>query len=176
MSGKNIIPVTTNREAIDIQDGVTANLPWSKAGIVSYNLPLLSTLSTAENIMLPLWYSEKMRRKDVEPIVKQLLGKFGLSFILHYRQKKLNEYEILIVKFLRAIMRRPKYVLFIMPSNMVPSEDYATFKAFAESIPNFEVTIVEHTRYISEYMDTSFTETTYQNWLSKALKTRGDGK
>lgn len=170
MNMKNLINVTSNQEANDIQDSIITKLKWEYAGVVSYNLPLLSTLSAAENIMLPLWYSEGMRRKDAEPIVKELLGKFGISFIMHYRQKKLNEYEILIVKFLRAIMRRPEHVIFIMPNNMVPSEDYATFRAFADSIKDFEVTIVEHSRYISEYIDTTFTEIRYHTWLTRVLK------
>lgn len=168
MKMKNIIPVTASREASDMQESIIAKLGWKKAGIVSYNLPLLSTLSSVENIMLPLNYWDKMRRKDAEPIVVDLLEKFGLSFITHYRPKKLNEYEILIVKFLRAIMRRPGHVIFVMPNLMVPSEDYTTFKDFAGSLKDFDVTLIEHQRYLSEYIDTDFKETKYHSWITLA--------
>lgn len=166
MKMKNIITVTTSREAADMQDNIIAKLGWEYAGIVSYSLPLLSTLSSVENIMLPLNYWNKMRRKDSEPLVIDLLEKFGLSFITHYRPKKLNEYEILIVKFLRAIMRRPEHVVFVMPNLMVPSEDYSTFKDFAGSLKDFHVTLIEHRRYLSEYIDTDFNEINYHSWLS----------
>ena len=168
---KHLITVTSNQEANEIQDSIIKQLKWNYVSLVSYNLPLLATISVADNIMLPLCYSERIRKKEAEALVKDLLEKFDLSFIMYYRPKKLNEFEILIVKYLRAIMRHPTHVVFIMPDKMISSEDYTIFQEFVSSINNFEVTVVEFVRYIDEYLGTNFIETRYKSWLTRVLET-----
>lgn len=169
MSNKYLITVSNNTVANSIEQEILANSNWKNAGIVSANLPLLSALSVVENIMLPLCYSEKMSRGPAEAIVQELLTKFGLEDALHYRQKRLNEYEILIVKFLRAIMRCPKQVIFIMPHIMLPSEEYASFTVFANSLPDFDITIIEQEKFVNDYIETNFTEITYLQWQTHVL-------
>ena len=171
MKNKHLLLVQNNLEANSLQRKIARTLSWSDTSIVSYNLPLLSRLSVCENIMLPLNYSEKMSIKQTEPVVKDLLSKFGMEQTLHYRQKRLNDYEVLIVKFLRAIMRCPKHVVFIMPYNMIPSEDYAGFTLFADTLKDFDVTIIEHENFANYYIETSFTEISQEKWETLVLET-----
>ncbi len=169
MNKKYLLPVSSNIEATEIQRSVARNCSWKEVSIVSYNLPLMSKLSVCENIMLPINYFNKMKRKDAEPIVYELLEKFGLEHTLHYRQKILNDYEILVIKFLRAIMQFPKHIVFIMPNNMLPSEDYLTFIAFADSIIDFNITVVEHENFGNYYIDTDYMEIKKEEWLTHVL-------
>ncbi len=171
MKEKYLVTVPNNLAANRLQDKISAAYKWSEAAIVSYNLPLLSALSVCENIMLPLNYSERMTRRQAEPIVEGLLHKFGMEQALHYRQKRLNDYEILIVKFLRAIMRCPERVVFVMPHNMIPSEDYASFTVFADALTDFEITVIEHENFAGDYLETNFMETSQEKWETLVLKT-----
>lgn len=171
MKEKYLVPVPNNLIANELQDKISAAYKWNEAGIVSYNLPLLASLSVCENIMLPLNYSEHMKRRQAEPIVEGLLRKFGLEQALHYRQKRLNDYEILVVKFLRAIMRCPEHVVFVMPHSMIPTEDYASFTAFADTLDDFEVTVIEQEHFAGDYLETNFTEISHEKWETLVLKT-----
>ncbi|MBQ3033339.1 MAG: hypothetical protein IJD28_03065 [Deferribacterales bacterium] len=171
MRNKYLLLVSNNLEANSVQRKIARTSTWSKTALVSYNLPLLSRLSVCENIMLPLNYSERMSRKQTEPIVKELLSKFGMEQTLHYRQKSLNDYEVLIVKFLRAIMRCPKHIAFIMPHIMVPSEYYADFTLFADTLEDFDITVVEHENFANYYIETNFTEISQEKWETHVLET-----
>lgn len=169
MSSKHLILVSNNLEANNIQRKIARNCPWKDVSLVSYNLPLLSKLSISENIMLPLNFIKKIKVKKTEKIVYDLLEKFSLDHTLHYRQKRLNDYEILVVKYLRAIILVPKHVVFIMPNNMIPSEDYETFIAFINTIYDIKVTVVEHRSFSNYYTDTDYTEIDYQRWQTHVL-------
>lgn len=169
MNKKYLVPVSNNLEANSIQRNVGRNCLWKEVSIVSYNLPLLSKLSISENLMLPLNYIKHMSIKKSERIVFDLLEKFGLEHTLHHRQKRLNDYETLIIKYLRAIMLFPKHIIFIMPNNMIQLESYEEFIHFINTINDFTVTIVEHKNFSSYYTDTDYMEINKKQWQTHVL-------
>ena len=166
-----LISIEANYLADTLQSDLTKKTIWKNVGIVSHNLPLIATLSVCENIMLPLQYFENMKDHQAETIVSSLLSKFEMGRTIYYKPKKLNDYEIVIAKFLRAIIREPKQVFFILPHKMIPMEEYEKFVYFIQSINDFNIVIVEHSRYIYEYSDTNFMEIPYQQWQTLVLKT-----
>ncbi|MDE7169622.1 MAG: hypothetical protein K2N67_05440 [Mucispirillum sp.] len=171
MTQKNIISVDKNQMADALQNNLIKKTIWKNVGIVSGSLPLISTLSVCENVMLPLQYFENMKRGQAESIAASFLEKFGLGFAMHYKPKNIGDYDILIVKFLRAIMRSPQHIFFILPHNMISTEKYGNFTEFAEYIENMEITVVEHSRYMGEYSGTNFMEIPYERWQTLVLKT-----
>lgn len=94
---KNIVSVTANYMADTMQSELLKKTIWSNVSIVSYNIPLLATLSIFENITLPLQYFENIKRKDAETIAYHLLKKYNLTKAMYLRPKRLNEFEHLIV-------------------------------------------------------------------------------
>ena len=75
---KNIVSVTANYMADTMQSELLKKTIWSNVSIVSYNIPLLATLSIFENITLPLQYFENIKRKDAETVdlVNEVSGKW----------------------------------------------------------------------------------------------------
>ena len=168
---KYVINLPANYMADTLQNELTKKTIWKNVGIVSHNLPLIATLSICENIMLPMQYFENMKNHQAETIVLSLLGKFEMEKSIYHKPKSLNDYEILIAKFLRAIVREPQHVFFILPHKMIPTEEYENFVHFVESINDFNIIIVENSKYVDEYSKINFTEIPYQQWQTLVLKT-----
>ena len=70
---KNIVTLKANYLADTMQSELMKKTIWSNVSIVSYNIPLIATLSICENISLPLQYFENVKRKEAEEIVKSRL-------------------------------------------------------------------------------------------------------
>ncbi len=171
MNEKILIKVEGRSEADYIQQSIMDNSAWNDIGIISYNLPLISTLSAVENIMLPINYHKRINRAGAEALTSELLEKFGILHIAHLRGKDLNEHQLLIVKFLRAIISYPDVVVFILPHDMMSVEVYEIFITFVDSITNFDIVIVEHESFLPMYYkETNYTEITYEQWATHVLK------
>ncbi len=143
---------------------------WSNVSIVSYNIPLLAMLSIYENISLPLQYFENVKQKDAENIVLNMLKKYNMAHAMYYKPKKLNEFELLIVKYLRASIRKPKHIFFFLPHRMLLTDDYSPFIHFIKDINSADVTVVENYRYFDEYKNLEFKEIPYNSWQTLVLK------
>ena len=112
MINKNLVTLKANYLADTMQSELIKKTIWSNVSIVSYNIPLLAMLSIYENISLPLQYFENVKQKDAENIVLNMLKKYNMAHAMYYKPKKLNEFELLIVKYLRASIRKPKHIFF----------------------------------------------------------------
>ena len=110
MINKNLVTLKANYLADTMQSELIKKTIWSNVSIVSYNIPLLAMLSIYENISLPLQYFENVKQKDAENIVLNMLKKYNMAHAMYYKPKKLNEFELLIVKYLRASIRKPKHI------------------------------------------------------------------
>ncbi len=146
------------------------NQPDQNVSIVSYNIPLLAMLSIYENISLPLQYFENVKQKDAENIVLNMLKKYNMAHAMYYKPKKLNEFELLIVKYLRASIRKPKHIFFFLPHRMLLTDDYSPFIHFIKDINSADVTVVENYRYFDEYKNLEFKEIPYNSWQTLVLK------
>ncbi len=170
MNQKFLIKVGDHIEANKIQDDILEVTKWEDIGFVSYNLPLVSTLSAIENIMLPINYHKRINMSGADSLVQELLEKFGIQNIAHYRQKSLNEHQLLIVKFLRAIIAYPSIVVFVLPHNMISVEIYDMFTDFIDSISNFDIVIIEHESFVNTfYKELNYTEISYEQWATHVL-------
>lgn len=169
---KNIVSVTANYMADTMQSELLKKTIWSNVSIVSYNVPLLATLSIFENITLPLQYFENIKRKDAETIAYHLLKKYNLTKAMYLRPKRLNEFEHLIVKYLRAYIRKPEHIFFFLPHRMLITDDYSPFIKFIKEVkPECHITVVENYRYLIEYKELEFKEIPYNSWQTLVLKT-----
>ena len=119
MINKNLVTLKANYLADTMQSELIKKTIWSNVSIVSYNIPLLAMLSIYENISLPLQYFENVKQKDAENIVLNMLKKYNMAHAMYYKPKKLNEFELLIVKYLRASIRKPKHIFFFLPHRML---------------------------------------------------------
>ena len=124
MINKNLVTLKANYLADTMQSELIKKTIWSNVSIVSYNIPLLAMLSIYENISLPLQYFENVKQKDAENIVLNMLKKYNMAHAMYYKPKKLNEFELLIVKYLRASIRKPKHIFFFLPHRMLLTDDY----------------------------------------------------
>ncbi len=127
-------------------------------------------LSIYENISLPLQYFENVKQKDAENIVLNMLKKYNMAHAMYYKPKKLNEFELLIVKYLRASIRKPKHIFFFLPHRMLLTDDYSPFIHFIKDINSADVTVVENYRYFDEYKNLEFKEIPYNSWQTLVLK------
>lgn len=172
MINKNIISVSANYMADTMQSELLKKTIWNNVGIVSYNIPLLATLSIYENISLPLQYFENTKRKDAETIAYNMLRKFNLTRAMYMRPKRLNEFEHLIVKYLRASIRKPEHIFFFLPHRMLITDDYSPFIKFISELKSeCHLTVVENYRYLVEYKELDFKEIPYNSWQTLVLKT-----
>ena len=134
MINKNLVTLKANYLADTMQSELIKKTIWSNVSIVSYNIPLLAMLSIYENISLPLQYFENVKQKDAENIVLNMLKKYNMAHAMYYKPKKLNEFELLIVKYLRASIRKPKHIFFFLPHRMLLTDDYSPFIHFIKDI------------------------------------------
>ena len=170
MINKNLVTLKANYLADTMQSELIKKTIWSNVSIVSYNIPLLAMLSIYENISLPLQYFENVKQKDAENIVLNMLKKYNMAHAMYYKPKKLNEFELLIVKYLRASIRKPKHIFFFLPHRMLLTDDYSPFIHFIKDINSAEVTVVENYRYFDEYKNLEFKEIPYNSWQTLVLK------
>lgn len=170
MINKNLIGLKANYLADTMQNELMKKTIWSNVSIVSYNIPLIATLSICENIMLPLQYFENVKRKEAEGIALNMLKKYNMAHAMYYKPKKLNEFELLIVKYLRASVRAPKYIFFFLPHRMLLTEDYSPFIHFIKDVSGAEIIVVENFRYFDEYSNLDFKEIPYNSWQTLVLK------
>ncbi len=134
MINKNLVTLKANYLADTMQSELIKKTIWSNVSIVSYNIPLLAMLSIYENISLPLQYFENVKQKDAENIVLNMLKKYNMAHAMYYKPKKLNEFELLIVKYLRASIRKPKHIFFFLPHRMLLTDDYSPLISFIKCI------------------------------------------
>ena len=167
MINKNLVTLKANYLADTMQSELIKKTIWSNVSIVSYNIPLLAMLSIYENISLPLQYFENVKQKDAENIVLNMLKKYNMAHAMYYKPKKLNEFELLIVKYLRASIRKPKHIFFFLPHRMLLTDDYSPF---IKDINSADVTVVENYRYFDEYKNLEFKEIPYNSWQTLVLK------
>ena len=170
MINKNLVTLKANYFADTMQSELIKKTIWSNVSIVSYNIPLLAMLSIYENISLPLQYFENVKQKDAENIVLNMLKKYNMAHAMYYKPKKLNEFELLIVKYLRASIRKPKHIFFFLPHRMLLTDDYSPFIHFIKDINSADVTVVENYRYFDEYKNLEFKEIPYNSWQTLVLK------
>lgn len=170
MINKNLVTLKANYLADTMQSELIKKTIWSNVSIVSYNIPLLAMLSIYENISLPLQYFENIKQKDAENIVVNMLKKYNMAHAMYYKPKKLNEFELLIVKYLRASIRKPKHIFFFLPHRMLLTDDYSPFIHFIKDINSADVTVVENYRYFDEYKNLDFKEIPYNSWQTLVLK------
>ena len=170
MINKNLVTLKVNYLADTMQSELIKKTIWSNVSIVSYNIPLLAMLSIYENISLPLQYFENVKQKDAENIVLNMLKKYNMAHAMYYKPKKLNEFELLIVKYLRASIRKPKHIFFFLPHRMLLNDDYSPFIHFIKDINSADVTVVENYRYFDEYKNLEFKEIPYNSWQTLVLK------
>ena len=170
MINKNLVTLKANYLADTMQSELIKKTIWSNVSIVSYNIPLFAMLSIYENISLPLQYFENVKQKDAENIVLNMLKKYNMAHAMYYKPKKLNEFELLIVKYLRASIRKPKHIFFFLPHRMLLTDDYSPFIHFIKDINSADVTVVENYRYFDEYKNLEFKEIPYNSWQTLVLK------
>ena len=170
MINKNLVTLKANYLADTMQSELIKKTIWSNVSIVSYNIPLLAMLSIYENISLPLQYFENVKQKDAKNIVLNMLKKYNMAHAMYYKPKKLNEFELLIVKYLRASIRKPKHIFFFLPHRMLLTDDYSPFIHFIKDINSADVTVVENYRYFDEYKNLEFKEIPYNSWQTLVLK------
>lgn len=99
-----------------------------------------------------------------------MLKKYNMAHSMYYKPKKLNEFELLIVKYLRASIRKPKHIFFFLPHRMLLTDDYSPFIHFIKDINSADVTVVENYRYFDEYKNLEFKEIPYNSWQTLVLK------
>ena len=167
---KNLVTLKANYLADTMQSELMKKTIWSNVSIVSYNIPLIATLSICENISLPLQNFENVKRKEAEYIVLNMLKKYNMAHAMYYKPKKLNEFELLIVKYLRASIRKPEHIFFFLPHRMLLTNDYLPFIHFTKDVAGVEVTVVENYRYFDEYKNLDFKEIPYNSWQTLVLK------
>lgn len=169
----NVISLNANYMADTMQSDLMKKTIWNNVSIISYNIPLIATLSICENIILPIQYFENVKTKDAEQIAYNMLKKYNLTYAMYYKPKKLNEFELLIVKYLRASIRKPKHIFFFLPHRMLLTDDYSPFIKFIKELEvgTFKMTIVENYRYLIEYKDLEYKEIPYNSWQTLVLKT-----
>ena len=173
MINKNIVSLSANYMADTMQSDLMKKTIWNTVSIVSYNIPLIATLTICENITLPLQYFENTKHKDAENIAYSMLKRYNMTHTMYHRPKKLNEFELLIVKYLRASVRMPEHIFFFLPHRMLLTDDYSPFIKFIRDIQsdNCQITVVENYRYLNEYKELEFKEIPYNSWQTLVLKT-----
>lgn len=170
MINKNLISLQANYLADTMQNELMKKTIWSNVSIVSYNIPLIATLSICENIMLPLQYFENVKRKAAENMVLNMLRQYDMAHTMYYKPKRLNEFELLIVKYLRASIRTPRHIFFFLPHRMLLTTSYSPFIQFIKDVADIEITVVENYRYFDEYKNLAFKEIPYSSWQTLVLK------
>ena len=111
-----------------------------------------------------------MKYKKDADLVLNMLKKYNMAHAMYYKPKKLNEFELLIVKYLRASIRKPKHIFFFLPHRMLLTDDYSPFIHFIKDINSADVTVVENYRYFDEYKNLEFKEIPYNSWQTLVLK------
>jgi macrolide transport system ATP-binding/permease protein len=135
-----------------LSDNNLASLRNEKIGFIFQSFNLLSNLSAAGNVELPLIYSSKPDRKK---LVYEALEKVTLNDRSHHKPKELSGGQQQRVAIARALVNKPSLILADEPTGALDSKTGKEIMALLTELNSHGITIimVTHDANVASYAD-----------------------
>ena len=114
-----------DKESSSMTDDELTRFRRDKIGFVFQFFNLLSTLTAAENVALPLELSGKFSRKQITDRCSELLEKVGLGHRQNFYPSQLSGGEMQRVAVARAIVHNPELIIADEPTGNLDTESGA---------------------------------------------------
>jgi len=99
-----------------------SSLRHEKIGFVFQRFHLIKDETALENVMMPLYYSEKLSYKEIKRKASDLLDQVGLSHRYNHKPMKMSGGECQRVAIARALVNDPDIVLADEPTGNLDSK------------------------------------------------------
>lgn len=130
----------------------TARLRARTIGVVTRDAVLIQDMTIYENLMVPMGHVFMSGKKKLRR-AKEVLKSVGLKGKGKWYPEELEEFEIQKVCLARAIMTKPKYLIFDEPTGGLQSADVDRFMDLLEILngSGFTVIVLTHSRRVAAH-------------------------
>ncbi len=130
----------------------TAHLRARKIGVVTRDAVLIQDMTIYENLTVPMGHVFMSGKKKLRR-AKEVLKSVGLKGKGKWYPEELEEFEIQKVCLARAIMTKPKYLIFDEPTGDLQSADVDRFMDLLEILngSGFTVIVLTHSRRVAAH-------------------------
>lgn len=144
-----------NEDVSKLSDNKLADIRKNNIGFVYQSYYLNPSLTSSQNVMLPLYLSKNMTKKDREKKVNNLLEIVGLSKRKKHFPKELSGGEQQRVAIARALANNPDIILADEPTGNLDKKNEKIIYDIFKKLVNMGkcVIVVSHNEKILEYAD-----------------------
>lgn len=131
----------SGNEVIELNKQQRASIRNKEIGFVFQSFNLISDLTVAENVQLPLTYRDDINRKDQQSMVDDALQKVDMSHRSNHYPSQLSGGQQQRVAIARAIVGNPSIILADEPTGNLDSKNAEAVMALFEALHKSGATI-----------------------------------
>jgi len=105
-----------------------------KMGYVYPQSGLLKNITIEENIVLPLQFNSSLSDKEINKRLRMIVDFFDLKDIINEKPFKLDNYIEKKILFARAIINKPRILIFDEPTTYIQQKDVCEIKILIDNI------------------------------------------
>ena len=164
--------IDNHHDAKDIITNMIEKHSWGKVAVVSEDIPLMSSLTVLDNIVLYKCYSKRLHTSKVENEVIEFLNRYNEANIIYLHKGQLNRYQQFIAKLARATIHSPDIIIIDMPVDYLGIENFNLFvDIIKESNTDLNnIMIIENSRFSNLYDDLDINKVGINEWLIHVTK------
>lgn len=131
------------------------NMRIRNIGYIFQDYYLNNYMTALENVMVPMYVSKKISKKERKEKAISLLKEFGLEDRIHHFPKKLSGGECQRVAIARALVNSPKYLLCDEPTGALDKKNEKKVLDYLKELTNKDicVIVVSHSEEVKKYAD-----------------------
>lgn len=131
------------------------NMRIRNIGYIFQDYYLNNYMTALENVMVPMYVSKKISKKERKEKAISLLKEFGLEDRIHHFPKKLSGGECQRVAIARALVNSPKYLLCDEPTGALDRKNEKKVLDYLKELTNKDicVIVVSHSEEVKKYAD-----------------------
>lgn len=139
----------------NLSDDKIAEIRINNIGYIFQDYYLNNYMTALENVMVPMYVSKEILKKQRKEKAISLLKEFGLEDRIHHFPKKLSGGECQRVAIARALVNNPKYLLCDEPTGALDKKNEKKVLDYLKELTNKDicVIVVSHSEEVKKYAD-----------------------
>lgn len=139
----------------NLSDDEISNIRINNIGYIFQDYYLNNYMTALENVMVPMYVSKEILKKQRKEKAISLLKEFGLEDRIHHFPKKLSGGECQRVAIARALVNNPKYLLCDEPTGALDKKNEKKVLDYLKELTNKDicVIVVSHSEEVKKYAD-----------------------